>query len=111
MGKKFRNREISHKTLPDGSEEAVFVKEEYEEADPAPAAPAAPVTPVAEEPAPAPEVHLVDFDGWYGARASRIPAHHHKEILRADFKGRKVPVMASMADFDEALKKYGVRLA
>lgn len=96
MGKKFRNKEVAHNTLPDGSEESVYVREEYEEA---------------EQAAPAPEVHKVDFDGWYGARASRIPAHHHKEILRADFKGRKVPVMASMAEFDEALKKYGVRLA
>lgn len=54
------------------------------------------------------EEHKLDFDGWYAGRASRIPAHHHKEIIRADFRGRKVPVMATMAEFDAALKKYGV---
>lgn len=57
------------------------------------------------------EVHKVDFDGWYGARASRIPGHHRKEILLADFKARKMPIMGTMEEFDELLKKYGVKLA
>lgn len=56
------------------------------------------------------EEHKVDFDVWYGVRSKRIPGIHYKEILRADFKGRKVPAKASMAVFDEALKKYGVKL-
>lgn len=72
-------------------------------------------TPVAEEAKveakPKAEVPKVEFDGWYAARASRIPAIHKKEILKADFKGRKVPMTATMAEFDEALKKYGVKLA
>jgi hypothetical protein len=59
--------------------------------------------PVAEEP-------KVQFDGWYALRSSVIPAVHKKEILKADFKGRKVPMVATMAEFDEALKKYGVTL-
>lgn len=50
----------------------------------------------------------VQFDGWYALRSSVIPAIHKKEILKADFKGRKVPMVATMAEFDEALKKYGV---
>lgn len=58
---------------------------------------------VAEEP-------KVQFDGWYALRSSVIPAIHKKEILKADFKGRKVPMIATMAEFDEALKKYGVEL-
>lgn len=66
---------------------------------------------VAEEAAPeAIEEELVDFEAWYAARQKAIPAHHHKEIIRADFKGRKVPEMATMAIFDDALKKYGVKL-
>ena len=52
----------------------------------------------------------VQFDGWYALRSTRIPAIHKKEILKADFKGRKVPMVATMAEFDEALKKYGVEL-
>lgn len=59
--------------------------------------------PVAEEP-------KVQFDGWYALRSGVIPAVHKKEILKADFKGRKVPMVATMAEFDEALKKYGVMI-
>jgi hypothetical protein len=68
---------------------------------------------IAEESAPEEviEIPMVDFDGWYGARRSRIPVHHHKEILKADFKARKMPVMGTMAQFDEMLKLYGVKLA
>lgn len=53
----------------------------------------------------------VEFDAWYAKRSSRIPALHKKEIIKADFKGRKVPMLATMTEFDEALKKYGVKLA
>jgi hypothetical protein len=60
----------------------------------------------------APEVveELVDFETWYSIREPKIPGHHHREIIKADFKGRKVPALATMAQFDEALKKYGVKL-
>lgn len=56
------------------------------------------------------EAPKVEFDAWYAARAAAIPAVHKKEIIKADFKGRKVPMIATMDDFDEALKKYGVKL-
>lgn len=63
----------------------------------------------------APEVQAeepkVDFDGWYALRKHLIPAIHKREILLADFKARKVPAEATMAEFDKALKKYGVKLA
>jgi len=62
------------------------------------------VAPEAEEP-------KMQFDGWYALRSSVIPAIHKKEILKADFKGRKVSMVSTMAEFDEALKKYGVALA
>ena len=61
------------------------------------------VAPEAEEP-------KMQFDGWYALRSSVIPAIHKKEILKADFKGRKVSMVSTMAEFDEALKKYGVEL-
>ena len=62
------------------------------------------VAPEAEEP-------KMQFDGWYALRSSVSPAIHKKEILKADFKGRKVSMVSTMAEFDEALKKYGVALA
>ena len=32
----------------------------------------------------------VDFDTWYSLRKDSIPKHHHKEIIKADFKGRGI---------------------
>lgn len=66
---------------------------------------------VVEEPRKRAEAPKVQFDGWYASRAAAIPAIHKKEILKADFIGRKVPMVATMAEFDEALKMYGVQLA
>lgn len=106
MSKKFRNRQVS---AENENEEAVDVREEYEEVAPEvvapPAAPAtAPLPAIVQEP-------KVQFDSWYAARSSVIPAIHKKEILKADFKGRKVSMIATMAEFDKALKMYGVELA
>lgn len=53
----------------------------------------------------------VEFDGWYALRSAAIPAIHKKEIIKADFKGRKVPMMGTIAEFDEALRMYGIKLA
>jgi len=89
MGKKFNKKGIEvDETALDASEQEAEVAEVAEEA--------------IEE--------LVDFEHWYGQRQNHIPNHHHKEIIKADFKGRKVPEMATMAQFDEALKKYGIKL-
>jgi hypothetical protein len=52
----------------------------------------------------------VDFDAWFAAREAKIPPQHRKEILKADFKARGVPTIATMSAFDEALRKYGVTL-
>ena len=57
-----------------------------------------------------PSQELVEFETWYSQREAQIPSHHHKEILKADFRGRKVPALATMAQFDDALRKYGVKL-
>lgn len=53
----------------------------------------------------------LEFDGWWAMRSSVIPAIHKKEIVKADFKGRKVPMVATIKEFDAALEKYGVKLA
>lgn len=56
------------------------------------------------------EVVKVDFDGWYALRGPKIPKHHHKEILRADFTARGLGQCESLEDFDAALSMYGVKL-
>jgi len=66
-------------------------------------------------PAPAPlvkakEVEKVDFDTWFAMRQAKIARQHHKEIIQADFKARGVKDSESVADFDAALRKYGVKL-
>ena len=53
---------------------------------------------------------LLDFEEWFSIREASIPKHHHREIIKADFKGRKVPAKATVGQFDEALKKYGIEL-
>ena len=58
-----------------------------------------------------PEVEKVDFDAWHTMRAGRIPKHHHKEIIKADFKARGLGQCESLENFDEALKKYGIKLS
>lgn len=84
----------------DGVSQSVEISEEVEEATPE----------VVEAPKRA-EAPKVEFDGWWALRNHQIPALHKKEIIKADFKGRKVPMVATIAEFDEALKKYGVKLA
>jgi hypothetical protein len=53
----------------------------------------------------------LDFDAWYAMRGHRIPKHHHKEILKADFEARGLNQCESLEDFDSALNQYGVKLS
>jgi hypothetical protein len=53
----------------------------------------------------------VDFDAWFVMRENKIPPQHHKEIVKADFKGRGLGQCESLEDFDAALGKYGIKLA
>lgn len=64
-----------------------------------------------EQEAAAEEAELIDFDGWWASRATKIPAQHHKEIIKADFRGRGLSSKESMEVFDAALDKYGVKLS
>jgi hypothetical protein len=52
----------------------------------------------------------VSFDSWYHQRKQKIPKQHMKEILSADFKSRGLGDKATMAEYDKALKLYGVKL-
>ena len=103
MGKKNRQAKEQAEEQVVESVEAVEQAEETEAVQEAPKK---------EEKAPAPKAEpaKVEFDAWWAARASQIPAVHKKEIIRADMKGRKIPMVATMAAFDEALKMYGIKV-
>ena len=58
----------------------------------------------------APTVPKLGFDVWFAMREKKIPGHHLREIIRADFKGRGLSAKETLATFDEALRKYGVKL-
>ncbi len=55
-------------------------------------------------------VQKLDFDAWWALRGKKIPKHHHKEIIKADFAGRGLDDKESIEDFDRALEMYGVKL-
>ena len=48
--------------------------------------------------------------GMPALREAAIPRQHKKEILLADFMGQGLKVKATVADFDKALARYGVKL-
>lgn len=60
--------------------------------------------------APAIQVLTVDFNVWYAMREKSIPAHHMKEIIWADFKGRGLSARETVAAYDLALASYGIKL-
>ena len=52
----------------------------------------------------------VDFDAWFAMRQPQIPHQHYKEIIKADFAGRGLGQYETISAFDDALKKYGIKL-
>lgn len=52
----------------------------------------------------------LDFDAWWALRGKKLPKHHHKEIIKADFSGRGLEDKETLEDFDRALEMYGVKL-
>ena len=50
----------------------------------------------------------VNFESWYHSK--NIPAHHYKEIVWADFKARGLTDYELKADYDKALKLYGLNV-
>lgn len=58
----------------------------------------------------APAVPTVDFNVWFAMREKKIPGQHLREIIAADFKGQGLSMRETLAAFDAALAKYGVKL-
>lgn len=50
----------------------------------------------------------VDFIVWWSLREKKIPEHHYREIIKADFKARGLSDLESMEAFDNGLKMYGL---
>ena len=63
------------------------------------------------EVAPVETVPTVAFNVWFAMREKRIPARHLREIIWADFKGQGLSNTETVAAFDAALAKYGVKLS
>lgn len=53
---------------------------------------------------------LVEFNVWFAMREKKIPAQHMREIIWADFKGRGLLPKETVATYDAALAKYGIKL-
>lgn len=52
----------------------------------------------------------LEFDSWWAMRFDKIPAHHYKEIVKADMRARGLGHSESATTFDKALAKYGISL-
>lgn len=63
----------------------------------------------AEEAAPMPEQEIFEFDVWWVLRQAKIPAHHMKEVIKADMRARGVSDKETLECFDKALKDYGIK--
>jgi len=54
-------------------------------------------------------IPTVAFNVWFAMREKRIPARHLREIIWADFKGQGLSNNETIAAFDAALVRYGVK--
>ena len=52
----------------------------------------------------------ISFDSWWVLVKDKIPKRHMKEIIFADFKGRKLSDMETKETYDAALKLYGINI-
>lgn len=112
MAKKNRQARDARAAAPEEAEQSENLELESQEEEVVPAEKVVAPIPVVQPPAPKKEVALkVDFDAWFAMRGSKIPKHHHKEVIKADFKGRGLGQYESLEDFDKALKQYGINLA
>ena len=55
-------------------------------------------------------IPTVAFNVWFAMREKKIPARHLREIIWADFKGQGLSSNETLATFDQALARYGVKL-
>lgn len=112
MGKKNRQARNAQVAAPEEAEQSENLELESQEEEAAPAEEVVAPAPVAIVPVPKKEAApKVDFDAWFAMRGAKIPGRHHKEIIKADFKGRGLGQYESLQDFDKALKQYGINLA
>jgi hypothetical protein len=58
----------------------------------------------------APQPMKVDFDAWWAMNEKKIPVQHYKEIIMADFGARGLSLRETPQSYNDALKKYGVKL-
>ncbi len=56
-------------------------------------------------------IPTVAFNVWFAMREKKIPARHLREIILADFKGQGVSGNETIAAFDKALARYGIKLS
>ncbi len=59
---------------------------------------------------PVEQAPTVEFNVWFAMREKRIPTQHLREIIWADFRGQGLSLRETVATFDAALTKYGVKL-
>lgn len=52
----------------------------------------------------------IEFNVWFAMREKKIPPQHMREIIWADFKGRGLKPKETLATYDAALLKYGLKL-
>ena len=52
----------------------------------------------------------INFVVWWAMNEKKIPMHHYKEIIKADFEGQGLSNEEPMEAFDAALKKYGLNI-
>jgi hypothetical protein len=50
------------------------------------------------------------FDAWWAMKEKKIPVQHRKEIIWADFRARGLSTKETMQSYNDALKRYGVKL-
>jgi arginine/lysine/ornithine decarboxylase len=53
----------------------------------------------------------IDFDAWWALVENKIPTHHNREVIKADFRGRGLSSQETMQAYNEALGKYGLKLS
>ena len=52
----------------------------------------------------------IDFDAWWAMNEKKIPVQHRKEIVLADMRARGLGLRETVQSYNDALKRYGVRV-
>jgi hypothetical protein len=63
-----------------------------------------------EQRGPLAEEKTVSFDSWFFQRKDKIPKHHMKEVIFADFTARGLDKEATVEQYDKALRLYGIKI-